>query len=121
MKPLGRARVQFEQCAPRFILPIFVASTPVFDHRNANARAKFAHRFGKIDVLVFHDKAKNPSADAAPEAVEGLPLRAHVKRRRFFLMKRAQGFEISARSLNRKIRADHLDDVIRRSDLFDCL
>ena len=34
-------------------------------------------------------------------------------------MKRAKRLEIRARSFERKIGTDHLDDVVRRSNLFD--
>ena len=50
-----------------------------------------------------------------------LPLRADVKRRRLFLMKGAERLEVRTRAFEGKIRADHLDDVIRRGDLLNCL
>jgi hypothetical protein len=46
-----------------------------------------------------------------------LALRIDVKRRRFFLMERTERSEISAGPLQRKIRADHLDDVVGGRDL----
>jgi len=35
-------------------------------------------------------------------------------------MKRAERLEISSRALERKIRTNHFDDVVRSSDLLDC-
>ena len=72
-------------------------------------------------MLVIHHESKNAPARAAAEAVKSLPLRTDGKRRRFFLMKRAERLEGRAGALERKIRADHFDDVIRRRDLFDIL
>ena len=53
--------------------------------------------------------------------MERLPARAHHEGRRFFLMKRAERLEIRPRALQREIRADHFDDVVRGGDLLDCL
>src|SRR6266446_929341 len=64
-------------------------------------------------------RSENASAYATPEAVECLALRAHVKGRRFLLMEWAKGLEICSRSFERKIGTDHLDNVVRRRDLFD--
>lgn len=46
-----------------------------------------------------------------------LALRIDVKRRRLFLMERTERLEICARPFQRKIRADHLDDVVGPRDL----
>lgn len=72
-------------------------------------------------MFVIHNKAKHTPADATSEAVKRLPLRADMKGGGLFLMERAERFEISAGALERKIRANHLNDIIRCSDLFDCL
>ena len=72
-------------------------------------------------MLILHHEAKNAAADAAPEAVESLPLRTNVKRGRLFLVKGAKRLEIRTRAFQWKIGADHLDDVVRRGDLLDVL
>ena len=72
-------------------------------------------------MLVIHHETENASAGAAAEAVKSLALRTDGKRRRFFLMKRAERLEGRASALERKIRADHFDDVVRRCDLLDIL
>ena len=72
-------------------------------------------------MLVFHYETKNAPANAAAEAVERLPLGTDMERRRLFLMKWAKRLEIRAGAFERKIRTNHLDDVVGRSDLFDCL
>jgi hypothetical protein len=50
-----------------------------------------------------------------------LPRRVDVERRRLLLMKRAERAIVGARALEWKVRAYHLDNVIRRRDLFDCV
>ena len=70
-------------------------------------------------MLVIHDEPKNAPARATAEAVKGLPARADRERGRFLLMKWAERLEICAGAFERKIRADHVDDVIRGSDLLD--
>src|SRR5438477_9476014 len=72
-------------------------------------------------MLILHHEAKNTAADSTPEAVESLPLRTNMKRRRLFLVKGAKRVEIRARAFQWKIGADHLDDVGRRGDLLDVL
>ena len=72
-------------------------------------------------MLVFHHKTKNAPAHPASEAVERLPLGTDMEGGRLFLMKWAKRFEIRAGAFERKIRTDHPDDVVGRSDLFDCL
>ena len=63
---------------------------------------------------------KNAAAHTAAETMERLPLRADVERWRFFLMKWAERFEICARALQRKIRTNYFDDIVRRGDLLYC-
>jgi hypothetical protein len=62
---------------------------------------------------------KNAPARAAPKAMEGLPARADHERWRLLLMKRAQCLEIRSRALEREVRTDHIDDVVRGSNLLD--
>jgi hypothetical protein len=52
--------------------------------------------------------------------VKGLPLRAYGERWRLFLMKGTEGLERCAGTPQRKIGANHLDDIVRRGDLLDC-
>src|SRR6266516_6501895 len=102
------------------MLSIFgLARASLFNHRDPNARRQLAHGGRKIDVLIIHHKAENASARPTSKAVEGLSLRTHMERWRFLLMKWAKRPEIRSRSFERKIGADHLDDIVRRSDLFD--
>ncbi len=68
-------------------------------------------------MLVFHHEPENASPDAAAEAMKCLALRIDVKRRRFLLMKWTERLEICAGPFQRKIRADHLDDVVGGGDL----
>lgn len=103
------------------MLSIFVARSALFDYGNSNARGQLSHRGGKIDMLIFHDETKNAPTYAASETMERLPLRAHMKRRRLFLMKGTERLEVRTRAFERKIRADHLNDIIRRGDLLDGL
>ena|SRR6266404_3827773 len=72
-------------------------------------------------MLVIHDEPEDASTYTAAKAVERLPARTHRERRRFLLMKGAERLEVRSRALERKIRADHFDNVIRGSDLLDCL
>src|SRR4051812_27354053 len=72
-------------------------------------------------MLVIHNKAENAAAGTASEAVKSLPARTDGERRRFLLMKWAERLEIRSRTLERKIRAYHLNDVVRGSDLLDVL
>lgn len=51
--------------------------------------------------------------------MERLPLRTDVERWRFLLMKWTERFEIRPGALERKIRADYLDNVVRGRDLLD--
>src|SRR6266516_1807061 len=122
MKPRGGFSMQLQQDAARFNLSIFGATrAALLDHRNPNTRCELAHRRGKIDMLVIHHKAEDASSHAACEAVEGLSLRAHVKRRRFLLMEWAHGLEICLRRLQGNRGTTHLDAIGRRGDLFDGL
>ena len=122
MEPFGRFRVQFEKGATRFMLSIFGrACAPLFDYGNAHPRRKLAYGRREIDVFIIHQKAKGSAADPAAKTVKCLALRTNMKGRRLFLMKGAERFEARARAPKRKIRADHLDDVIGSGDLLDGL
>src|SRR5437762_12581203 len=70
-------------------------------------------------MLIFHDEAKNASANATAETVKGLPLRTDMKRGRFFLMKWAERSEVGAGAFQRKVGTNHFYDVVRSRDLFD--
>ena len=63
-------------------------------------------------MFVFHHEPENASADSTAKAMKRLTLRIDMKRGRFFLMKRAEGLEICAGPFQRKIGANHLDDVV---------
>ena len=68
-------------------------------------------------MLVFHHEPENAAPDAAAKAMKCLTLRIDVKRRRFLLMKGTKRLKICAGPFQRKIRADHLDDVVGGGDL----
>ena len=72
-------------------------------------------------MLIIHQEAKGGSSHPTAETVKCLSLRTDGKRRRLFLMKWTERLEIGARPFERKIRTDHLDNVIRGRDLLDCL
>jgi hypothetical protein len=68
-------------------------------------------------MFVFHHEPENASTDPTAEAMKRLALRIDVKRRRFFLMKRAEGLKICAGPFQGEIGADHLDNVVGGRDL----
>src|SRR5256885_536713 len=72
-------------------------------------------------MLVVHYEPENAPADAAAKTMKCLTRRTDMKRRRLFLVKRAKRPKIRSGTFQREIRANHLDDVIRRRDLLDCL
>jgi len=114
--------MQLQQSAASCVLSILgTGRTPLFNYRDANTRRQLAHCGRKIDVLVVHHKAEHASADPTSEAVKGLPLWTHMERRGFLLMERAKRLEIGPRAFERKIRADHFDNIVRRGDLLDGL
>ena len=90
-----------------------------FNNRNARAGCEPAYGGGEIDMLVIHYEAKNTPADAAAEAVKGLPRRVDVERRRLLLMKRTERAKVRAGTLEGKIGADYLHDVVRGRDLLN--
>ena len=94
------------------MLSIFVRGGAFLDNWNAHTRRQFSHSRWKIEMFVFHHESENASADSAAKAMKRLALRIDVKRRRFFLMKRTECLEICAGPFQRKIRADHLGDVV---------
>src|SRR5207237_963024 len=86
-----------------------------------SARGWVAHCSREINVLVIHHEPEDAPACAAAEAMKRLPGRAHHERRRFLLMKGAEGLKIRSRAFQWKIRTDHFDDIVRGGDLLDCL
>ena len=103
------------------MLLVFITATGAFlNHRNAHPRGQFANRSWKIEMLVIHHEAKDRPTYAAPETMKCLPLRTNVERRRFFLVKRTERSKIRTSSFQREIGADHLHNVIRGGNLFDC-
>ena len=53
--------------------------------------------------------------------MERLSLRADMERRGFLLVKWANRLEICPSAFERKVGADHFDDVVRGGDLLDGL
>jgi hypothetical protein len=71
-----------------------------------------SHRLRKTGILDLAHKAEDVTRLPAPEAVVKLPSGMNRKRRRFFLMKRAQTRVVLRPSLAQaNISADDLDDV----------
>src|SRR5689334_15678072 len=102
------------------MLAIVLFAGALLYNRNADATGQFSNRGRKIHMFVFHDKAKNTAAHAAPEAVKSLSLRTNMKRRRLFLMKWAKGFEVRPGAFQWKIGPDDFDNVICGRYLLDC-
>jgi len=71
-------------------------------------------------MLEINHEPENAPAHATTKAMKGLAARADHERRRFLLMKWAKRFEIYPGAFERKIRADHFNDIVRRSNLLDC-
>ena len=99
------------------MLSIFVARATFLDNGDSDARCQLPHSRWKIDMLVIHYETKNAPAHAAAKTMKCLPGWAHNERRRLFLMKWAERLEIYSGTFQRKIRADHLDDVVGGRDL----
>ena len=93
VKKLRRAAVDFQKPVARSCS----ARVPLlFRHLHArHLREKF-HRLNVFEVLDFTDERDYVPARLAAEAVEILPIRKYVKRRRFFAVERAQSNEASA-------------------------
>ena len=91
-----------------------------FDYRDPGAGCEFTHGFWEIDVLVIHYETESAAASAAAKTMKCLPARAHHERRCLLLMKRAERFEIRSGAFQRKVRANHFDDVVCCRDLLDC-
>src|SRR4029434_7456197 len=117
MKPFGSIGVQFQQCPARLVSSIFIRRAALLHHCNSGARRELPHGRWKIGMLVVHDETQDSPTRATTEAVKGLPARADHERRRFLLMKRAERLEICSGAFERKIRADHFDNIIRGSHL----
>src|SRR5436190_4356607 len=114
--------MQLEQCATSLVLTsVLTTPTALFDHGNFRTRRQFPHGRWKIEMLIIHDKTENAPPCSAAETVKRLALRAHRERWGLFLMKGAERLKVGSGALERKIRSDHFNDVIRRRDLFDVL
>jgi hypothetical protein len=98
-----------------------IAGAALFNYRNANTGRELSYRRWKIEVLVVHDETKNSPAHPTAKAMKCLPLWTDMEGGRLFLMKWAERSEIRTGAFQWKIRANHLNDVIRGGDLFDCL
>ena len=59
-------------------------------HLHADLSGKLADSLRKRQVIDLHEKFEDVAADAAAEAVKDLLILRHRKRRRLFMMKRAQ-------------------------------
>ena len=107
-------RVQFLALAARLWI-----ARPAFGNDDARALREAPDCFGKRQVLHQHEKFENVAAVTAAEALENLPRRIDVKRRRLFLVKRRERLEFRARLFQRHIAAHHVNDVRRMAYLLD--
>lgn len=102
------------------IIP-FSAGAALFDHWNSGTSREFFHSRWEIDMLVIHDKTEDAPARATTKTVKGLPARTYREGWRFLLMKRTKRLEIRSRAFQRKVRTNHLHDVVGGGDLLDVL
>ena len=70
-------------------------------------------------MLIIHHKAKDGASGTASEAFEDLPVRIHREGRAALLVEWTERFVRRSGTLQRKVRADHLHDVICRRNLLD--
>ena len=102
---------RFLLVAPGFARALFILQ---FDARPLREPADSGD---EIEVLVFHHEGEHVAARAATEAVPDLLLRVDIEARRLFLVEWAEGAEVCPRTLEREIRADHLDNVVVLANL----
>jgi hypothetical protein len=121
MKEFRCLLVQGKQPLPEPRTRVVLGGHLRFGNLDIRALSEFAHRTQEIRVLEFHHETEDRAACAAAKAFVHLPLRADGERRRALVVKRAQSLERRSRPLQAHVRANHLDDIIRRGDLLDDL
>ena len=98
---------------------VVVRAARFLNDGNARPLGQTPHRADKIEMLVFHDEAKNRAPRAAAKTMIRLPLRVNMERGALLAVERTQRDPACARALERKVRADHLDDVVGFGDALD--
>lgn len=86
---------------------------------DARAVGELAQRLGEGLALELHHELEDVPRGLAAEAVEELPLRVHVERRRLLRVEGAEALEARARALEHDVLADELHDVRALADLRD--
>ena len=120
MKPSRGLGVQGKQTLSQAVFLVILGGRGLFNDRNPGALCQTAHGGWKIEMLVFHHKSKHAASRAASEAVVILPRGVHMEGWGLLLMERAERTEARSRALERKIRADQINDVVRIADALDC-
>jgi hypothetical protein len=92
---------------------------PAVRHVNSEFLPEFTDRFRKVRPGDPHQKRKNVAARAASETMKNLAGRTDRKGRRFFLMERAETFQVLAGTGQTHVMPYHLDDIDSIPDLVD--
>src|SRR5262249_32734336 len=86
---------------------------------DVGALSQAPHRFDKGNILVFLNELEHVATLVTAEAMENLPVGIDMKARRFLLVKRTQGNEVRAGTLQTQITPDDINDVTGAADLFE--
>ncbi len=84
---------------------------PVERERHPCPLREHAKRFREAHSLPLHEPGEHVAADATPEAMKGLPRRAHHEARRVFLVEGAPRLEVRPRPLERKRFLDERGNI----------
>jgi hypothetical protein len=90
-----------------------------FDDRNSGALGKPSNRRRKVHVLIIHDESENGATRAATETMIGLTLWIDMKGRCFLAMEWAKRPPACPSALERKVGANHFNNVIGFGDALD--
>ncbi len=83
----------------------------LFRHIQPRHARQVLHRIAELQALVLHEKADRGAVRAAAKTVIELLTRAHREGGGFFVVERAQGLELVARTSERQASLNDLDDV----------
>ncbi len=111
MHEAGCLAVEVEQAAAFAAVALGIGIINILDDGNIGLGGESANGVHKRQPFVFHHKGKRIAAFATAEAFERLALRIDVKRRRFFVVKRAICLEGGASTLDGDIGADEVHDI----------
>lgn len=111
MHEAGGLAMEIKQSAAFFAIAFGIGIIDVLDDGNIGLGGESANGVHKREPFVFHHKGKRIAAFATAEAFERLALRIDVKRRRFFVVKRAICLKGGASTLDGDIGADEVHDV----------